>query len=105
MKIEKKELQEIEFLFTQSTQGLHLLFDDMKQLTNILSTPTKEKSFFKSPNMEKIKELFQTLVSKKGFEEKQSFLKSLNSEHFEILVRAYFHIVDNTILTQKKMVH
>ena len=105
MKIEKKELREIEFLFAQSTKGLHLLFDDHKKLTDILSTPTKEKLFFKSGNIEKIKELFSALVSKKGFQEKQSFLNNLNAEQFEILVRAYFHIVDNTILTQKKMIH
>ena len=53
MKIERKQLKEIEFLFNQSTKGIHLLFEDNKKLAHILSTPTKEKAFFDSKNMDK----------------------------------------------------
>lgn len=105
MKIERKQLKEIEFLFNQSTKGIHLLFEDNKKLAHILSVPTKEKSFFDSKNMHKIQEVFTGLISKKSLKEKQIYLSSLNSENFEILVRTYFHIVDNTILTQNKTIH
>ena len=105
MKIERKQLQEIEFLFKQSIQGLHLLFDDTKRLTDILSTPTREKSFFDSKNMSQIQEVFTGLISKKSFREKQNYLNTLTSKKFEILVRTYFHILDNTILTQNKTLH
>ena len=105
MKIERKQLKEIEFLFKQSVQGLHLLFDDNKKLTNILSKPTQEKSFFDSKNMRKIQEVFTGLVAKKSFKEKQNYLDNLNSENFEILVRTYFHILDNTISSQNNTVH
>ena len=105
MKIERKQLKEIEFLFNQSINGIHLLFDDNKKLAHILSTPTKEKSFFDSKNIQKIQEVFTGLISKKSLKEKQSYLNNLNSENFEILVRTYFHIVDNTILTQSKTIH
>ena len=46
MKIERKQLKEIEFLFNQSIKGLHLLFEDNKRLAHILKNPTQEKSFF-----------------------------------------------------------
>lgn len=105
MKIERKQLKEIEFLFKQSIQGLHLLFDDNKKLISILSKPTHEKTFFDSKNMNKIQELFTKLISKKSFKEKQNYLNALNSEHFEILVRTYFHILDNTISHQNQTIH
>jgi len=105
MKIERKQLQEIEYLFNQSIKGIHLLFDDNKKLIHILSTPTKEKSFFDTKNMHKIQEIFTGLISKKSLKEKQDYLSKLNSENFEILVRTYFHIVDNTILTRNKIIH
>ncbi len=105
MKIERKQLREIEYLFNQSAKGLHLLFEDNKKLTHILSAPTKEKSFFDTKNMPKIQEIFTGLISKKSLREKQDYLNQLDSENFEILVRVYFHIVDNTILTQKKVIH
>ena len=105
MKIERKRLKEIEFLFKQSVKGLHLLFDDNQKLIDILSKPTQEKTFFDSKNMCKIQEVFTGLISKKGFKEKQNYLNTLNSESFEILVRTYFHILDNTISNQNNMIH
>lgn len=105
MKIEKSQLKEIEFLFSQSAKGTHLLFDDTKKITDILKTPTMEKQFFSSSNMKRIETLFTGLVAEKSFAGKKKYLKSLNRESFEIVVRTYFHIVDNTILTVQKSIH
>ncbi|MBC6416011.1 MAG: hypothetical protein GDA46_06460 [Bdellovibrionales bacterium] len=105
MKLEKKQIKEIEFLFKQSVQGIHFLFDDTKKLSDILSTPTQEKSFFDSKNMNKIQKLFSSLVSKKNLTEKQIYLSNLNPENFEILVRTYFHILENTVLNENKTIH
>ena len=105
MKLERKQVQEIEFIFKQSVQGIHLLFNDKKKLTDILSQPTIEKTFFESKNMSKIQELFSSLVSKKSLIEKQNYLSSLNSKNFEILVRTYFHILENTVLNENKTIH
>lgn len=105
MKIERKQLKEIEFLFKQSTQGLHYLFEDKKKLALILSKPTKEQAFFDAKNMEKIQEIFTSFISKKSLKEKLKYLNNLDSKNFEIFVRTYFHIVDNTILTQNSLTH
>ena len=105
MKIEKKQLKEIEFLFNQSAKGLHLLFDDRDRLANILKEPTQEQHFFNSENMKRIQLLFTDLISKKTFQDKKEYLSNLNAENFEILVRTYFHIVDNTLLTGTKNLH
>ena len=105
MKIEKNQLKEIEFLFSQSANGLHLLFDDTKKLTDILKTPTREKQFFSSSNMKRIESLFTGLVAEKSFADKKKYLSNLNEESFEIIVRTYFHIVDNTVLTVHKTIH
>ena len=105
MKIEKKQLKDIEFLFDQSAKGLHLLFDDQQKLANILRKPTQNKTFFNTKNMKRIQIIFTGLISKKTFEDKKVYLNNLNSDNFEILVRTYFHIVDNTILSTAKTIH
>ena len=105
MKLEREQVKEIEFIFKQSVQGIHLLFDDTKKLTDILSQPTIEKTFFESENMSKIQELFYHLISKKSLKEKQNYLSSLNPKNFEILVRTYFHILENTVLNENRTVH
>ncbi|MCY4321220.1 MAG: hypothetical protein OXC37_02275 [Bdellovibrionaceae bacterium] len=105
MKIERKQLKEIEFIFKQSIQGFHLLFDDNKKLSRILSKPTQEKTFFDSKKMDKIQEIFTNLISKKSIKEKQNYLNNLTAENFEILVRTYFHILDNTLSIKNQTVH
>ena len=106
MKIEKKQLREIEFLFAQSAKGLHHLFDDKARIADILSEPSKEKNFFNSENMKRIQGIFTDLVSQKTFQDKKDYLSQLNPESFEMLVRTYFHIVDNTILSaDSRMIH
>jgi len=105
MKLAREQVEEIEFIFQQSVQGVHLLFDDKKKLTDILSQPTIEKTFFESKNMSKIQELFSCLVSKKSLREKQNYLSTLDSTNFEILVRTYFHILENTVLNENKTIH
>lgn len=105
MKIDRKQIKDIEFFFNQSVKGLHLLFEDTQKLIHILKTPTKEKIFFESENMQKIQKLFTNFISKKSFKEKQIYLTQLNPENFEILVRTYFHIVDSTILTKNNSIH
>ena len=105
MKIEKKQLKEIEFLFDQSTKGLHLLFDDKEKLAIILKEPIHEQSFFSSKNMKTIQFLFTNLISKKSFFDKKAYLQTLNAKNFEILVKTYFHIVDNTFLSAERNLH
>ena len=66
MKIERKQLKEIEFLFNQSIKGLHLLFDDNKKLAHILKTPTKEKSFLNLKICKKYRKFLQVWFLKKA---------------------------------------
>ena len=76
MKIEKKQLKkqlrEIEFLFSQSAKGLHHLFDDKARIANILSAPAREKNFFNSRNMKKIQNILQSLCREKPFRTKKT---------------------------------
>ena len=105
MKIEKKHLKDIEFIFNQSVKGLHFLFDDNKKLIPILKKPIHEKIFFESKNMQKIQDIFTGLISKKSLKEKRIYLNNLSDENFEILVRTYFHIIENSISKQNQLMH
>lgn len=104
IEIKERDLHEIEFFLNQSTRGHHLLFD-RKKVVDILKTPTEKIDFFKKNSLCRIQNLLTGLISKKSLEEKRNYLKSLDSEAFEILLRTYFHIVDNAILASTKTVH
>ena len=93
--IEDTNLDAIESLLSMSIKGIHHLFDH-SEIAKILSTPTEEMDFFNFQNMDKIQDLFLELIQKESFEEKKIFLANLDKENYEIVLRAYFHIVENT---------
>ena len=76
--------------------GIHLLFDN-ETVARVLKTPTDEKELFHNRNLDKIQVLFADFVQKETFHEKQEYLQSLDEESFELLLRTYFHIVDNSL--------
>ena len=104
IEIKERDLHEIEFFLNQSTRGHHLLFD-RKQVADILKIPTEKIDFFKKNSLCRIQNLLTGLIAKKSLREKQVYLKSLDQEAFEILLRTYFHIVDNAVLASTSTVH
>ena len=104
IEIKERDLHEIEFFLNQSTLGHHLLFE-RKQVADILKTPTEKLDFFKKNSLHRIQSLLTGLISKKSLKEKKHYLRSLDSEAFEILLRTYFHIVDNAVLAATQSIH
>ena len=104
LEIRQKDLTEIELLLNQSIKGYHFLFDH-KKVAQILKTPTEQIDLFNKQNIVRIQSLLTGLLSKKSFYQKQSYLNSLDTNNFELLVRTYFHIVDSTVLASLKTTH
>ena len=104
IEIKERDLHEIEFFLNQSTRGHHLLFD-RKEVADILKTPTEKINFFKRNSICRIQNLLTSLIAKKSLKAKRSYLESLDKEAFEILLRTYFHIVDNAVLSSTKTAH
>lgn len=104
IQISADKLSEIEYLLSQSIQGLHLLFDN-KTISQILKTPTEDIDFFSFENVKRVQGILSDFISQKSISEKQKFLKDLDEESYELLVRTYFNIVDNAILESSKFRH
>lgn len=101
---EDKNLDQIEYLLYQSTQGIHFMFDNV-DIVKVLSRPADEADSLSFSNMEKVQELLTKFIEKPTMVEKRRFLETLNKETFELLVRAYFQLVENTILANTKIRH
>lgn len=97
MSINNLQLDQIETLLAQSMNGIHLLFDH-REVAQVLRTPTEEMDFFSFDNIRVIQDLFSGLIASEGVWAKRSFLASLDKEQYEILMRTYFHILDNSVL-------
>lgn len=76
--------------------GIHLLFDN-ETIARILKTPTEQLDLFHNKNLERIEELFTAFLVRESLQEKQIYLQSLDPDSFEMLLRTYFQIVDNSL--------
>jgi len=102
--INKTQLKQLETLLTQSANGIHLLFDK-SSLSKILSEPTESDEFFTFENLNRVQALLGEFLQQSSFEKKRQFVVDLDNDSYELLVRSYFNIVENTVLESTKEKH
>ena len=99
-----KGIEQIEYFLYQSTQGIHFMFQSA-DIARVMKYPTDEEKFFTADNMQKVQELLSGWLDRPTLSEKRSFLDSVPEPEFELLIRAYFHLVENTILAHSDLRH
>lgn len=100
----QKDTAQIEYLIHQSTQGVHFLFDK-KDVSRVMMVPTDEKDFFTMKNMERVQSLLSRFLGKPTLNDKERFLRSLNATERDLMIRAYFHLVENAIRSNSELSH
>lgn len=95
-KMQEQSLERMEALLRQSSMGIHILFDN-DSIARVMKEPKEDKDYFSFDRMQKVQNVMTQLVTKPTYIDKISFLRDLDTESYELLVRTYFHIVENTI--------
>jgi hypothetical protein len=103
-KIQEQSLERMEALLKQSAKGIHILFDNIS-IAKIMSKNFDEKDFFDFNKMKRVQDVMTELIAKKTYFEKVSYLRDLDSESYEMLIRTYFHIVENTVRADNDLSH
>ena len=102
--VEEKNLERMEALLAYSARGVHILFDN-KSLADVLKHVKDDTDFFNFDKMKKVQDVMTELIAKPTYFEKVSYIKTLDRESFEMVVRAYFHIVESTVRTNHDLNH
>lgn len=102
--IEEKNLERMEALLAHSARGVHILFDN-KSLADVLRHVKDDADFYNFDKMKKVQDVMTELIAKPTFFDKVSYLKTLDRESFEMVVRAYFHIVESTVRANHDLTH
>ena len=102
--IQEKNLERMEALLAYSARGVHILFDN-KSLADVLKDVKDDADFFNFDKMKKVQDVMTELIAKPTFLDKVSYLKTLDRESFEMVVRAYFHIVESTCRANHDLTH
>ena len=102
--MDEKNIEALEVFLNQSLVGVHHLFDH-KAIAEILKNPTQEVEFFSFENLGKIQNLMDELLKRETLSAKKEFLGTLDPKSYEILLRTYFHILENTVATARNLKH
>ena len=102
--IQEKHLAKMEALLRHSAMGVHIIFEN-KDLASILAKSCDDKDFFDFQKMKQVQDTMTELVSKESYFDKMSYLQDLSPDAYELLVRTYFHIVENTVRANHEYKH
>lgn len=94
--IDETNLERMEALLSHSAMGVHVLFDN-DSIAEVLREVKDDTDFYSFDKMKKVQDVMTELITKKTYFEKMSYLQALEPEAYNMLVRAYFHIVENTV--------
>lgn len=97
-------LEQMDNLILQSSNGVHLLFDK-KEIIKALNDKNRHKDENDIEKLKKIQEVLYKFISLKKYSEKRDFLKTLKKDEHSLLIRAYFKIVENSMLNKVKTRH
>jgi hypothetical protein len=100
----EEDLERMEYLLAQSVHGIHLLFDK-RSVAEILKVPTEHLDIFKGENITKAQKLLSDFIAQPSYWAKMDYLDQLQPSEYELIVRAYFQIVDNTVLSHSVWKH
>lgn len=103
--IEEKSLERMEALLSHSALGVHVLFDNRSIAAVFSNQIIEEKDFYDFDKMKKVQDVMTELIAKKTYWEKISFINSLDTDAFQMLLRAYFHIVENSVRANSMDLH
>jgi hypothetical protein len=92
----EQNLSGVEHLLSQSLKGFHFAFDK-QDIKLALGSPLNGISEFEYENREQVQEIFFKFVKQETLDKKQAFLETLSVLDKELLIKAYFNILENAL--------
>ena len=99
-----ESLEQMDNLILQSAKGVHLLFEK-GEIVAALNDEKRHEDDNDIEKLKKIQEVLYKFISLKKYSEKRDFLKTLSRSEHSLLIRAYFKIVENSMLNKVKTRH
>lgn len=103
-KAQEKDLARMEALLSQSAKGFHIIFDH-NSIAHIFRENHDDRDFYDFDKMKQVQDAMTALIKKRTYLDKVSYIDSLPQESYRMLVRAYFHIVENTVRASSDLSH
>ena len=94
-------MEQLRTLIEQSEKGIHLLFE-RQVLSQVLSQPEQELSL---EGLKSVQEVLGEFVRRKTLGEKRAYIQTLPKDTRELLIKAYFNLLENKLLEGTPLKH
>jgi len=99
--VSEEQLQQVEYLINQSKKGNHILFEP-KVVRQVFQNQNKAVS---DKDAYSVEHHIEQLIVLPSLRKKKAYLKMLDSQTYQLVVRTYFNIVENNIFESCEVRH
>ena len=100
--VTQEQLDTVQYLINQSTQGNHILFDlDLvrRVFTHPTLIPMKESEAYE------VEHHIEKLISMEGYGKQKAYIENLPEETLYRVIKTYFNIVENSLFESSSVRH
>ncbi|MBC7396287.1 MAG: hypothetical protein H7333_02495 [Bdellovibrionales bacterium] len=99
--VSKEQLDTVQYLIQQSTQGNHILFDlDLvRHVFTSSSKPMGEEEAYQ------VEHHIERLIAMDGFAKQKAYIEELAEETLHRVIKTYFNIVENSLFESSQVRH
>lgn len=99
--VSQEQLDTVEYLIQQSTQGNHILFDPdtVRRVFTTASHPMDEATGYE------VEHHIEKLISLSGVDQQKAYLDQLLPDTLNHVIKTYFNIVENSLFESSKTRH
>ncbi len=99
--VSQEQLDTVEYLIQQSTQGNHILFD----LDLVRHVFTRETLPMNEEQAYQVEHHIERLIALDGFEKQKAYVEQLPEETLYRVIKTYFNIVENSLFESNLLRH
>ena len=100
-------MDELEYILAQGTFGVHLLFEN-DQIKKVFSKKLDDLDIPENYSDEKVKNveaLMEEFISVPSISARKAFFNALTESEQDMIIRSYFNIIENNILSEGRLQH
>lgn len=102
--ISKDQMEELQFILSQSESGVHLLFEN-DCIKKVFSKEIDEIELFSDDKVKEVESLMEDFISIPSISARKTYFETLSEIEQEMIVRSYFNIIGNNILSQGRLLN
>lgn len=97
-------MDELQYILAQGESGIHLLFEN-DQIKKVFAKEVDEVELFSEDNVKEVEALMEEFISVPSISGRKAFFNALTENEQDMIIRSYFNIIENNILSKESLLN